>query len=307
MYDLIGDIHGQADELEALLTKLDYSRAGAGFRHENRQVIFLGDFIDRGPHQRRVLDIVRSMIADRAALTVMGNHEFNAIAYYTPDGKGGHLRPRNSKNTHQHQAFLDEFADQPEAWRETIDWFKTLPLWLDLDGLRVVHACWDPVHISRITDSHGSGARLTDELLSEASRYGTWQYRAVETLLKGKEIQLPEGAYFHDKDGTRRHEIRVRWWGKGKTYKDVYMGPESAITHIPDDSIPGDHMIEYGHEEKPVFLGHYWMEGTPAPLASNIACLDYSVAKTGGKLVAYRWNGESTICPDSYVWSDRAD
>lgn len=309
MYDLIGDIHGMADELEALLTKLGYRRAGAGYRHESRQVIFLGDFIDRGPHQERVLDIVRAMIADGAAFAVMGNHEFNAIAYHTPDGKGGHLRPRddeNNKNTRQHQAFLDEFSDKPDAWKEVIDWFKTLPLWLELDGLRVVHACWDPAHISQISDSY-RGARLTDELLREASRRGTWQYRAIETLLKGKEIRLRDGTYFHDKDGNERHHIRVRWWGKGKTYREAYMGPESAATHIPDDPIEGDHMIEYGHDEKPVFFGHYWMEGEPVPLAANIACLDYSVAKPGGKLVAYRWNGEKVICPENYIWTERID
>ena len=307
MYDIIGDIHGQAGELEELLTKLGYGCIGGVYRHDTRQVIFLGDFIDRGPYQRRVLDLVRAMVADGEALAVMGNHEFNAIAYHTPDGSGGHLRPRNAKNTHQHRAFLDEFAEQPNDWAEAISWFKTLPLWMELEGLRVVHACWDPVHIDRVTESYGSDALLNEELLHESSMRGTWQYSAVETLLKGKEVQLPEGAYFDDKDGTRRHEIRVRWWDNGNTYKDVYMGPESAITGIPDDLIKGDHMVEYGHDEKPVFLGHYWMEGEPAPLASNIACVDYSVAKLGGKLVAYRWFGEQSIHSENYVWCDRME
>ena len=49
MYDLIGDIHGHADELEALLVRLGYSRVGDSYRHDSRQVIFIGDFIDRGP------------------------------------------------------------------------------------------------------------------------------------------------------------------------------------------------------------------------------------------------------------------
>jgi hypothetical protein len=306
MYDLIGDIHGKAAELEALLCKLGYSPSGAGYCHDGRKVIFLGDFIDRGLHQRRVIEIARTMIDDGAALSVMGNHEFNAIAYHTPDGNGGYLRPRNDKNTGQHQAFLSEFADKPDEWAATIDWFKTLPLWLELEGLRVVHACWDPIQIARISKNYGDDARLTEELLRDASQHGTWQYRAIETLLKGKEIRLPEGAYFHDKYDNRRHEIRVRWWGNGKTYKDVYMGPESAVTHIPDDPIEGgDHLVEYGHDEKPVFLGHYWMEGEPEPLAPNIACLDYSVASPGGKLVAYRWNGESVIQPDGYVCLER--
>ena len=111
MYDIIGDIHGRALELEALLTKLGYRLAGSSFRHENRRAVFLGDFVDRGPHQRRVLDIVRPMVSEGSALAVMGNHEFNAIAYHTPDGNGGYLRSRNAKNTHQHRAFLDELVN----------------------------------------------------------------------------------------------------------------------------------------------------------------------------------------------------
>ncbi len=51
----------------------------------------------------------------------------------------------------------------------------------------------------------------------------------------------------------------------------------------------------------PVFVGHYWLTGTPTPLAGNVACTDYSVAK-GGKLVAYRWDGESTLIADKFHW-----
>ena len=65
--------------------------------------------------------------------------------------------------------------------------------------------------------------------------------------------------------------------------------------------------MEYSHDAPPVFLGHYWMEGEPKPLAANIACLDYSVAKPGGKLVAYRWNGERRLERDSFVWVERVE
>jgi hypothetical protein len=49
------------------------------------------------------------------------------------------------------------------------------------------------------------------------------------------------------------------------------------------------------------------MEGEPAPLADNIGCLDYSVAKPGGKLAAYRWDGEKKIEPEKFRWVDRLD
>jgi hypothetical protein len=234
MYDVVGDIHGQANELEALLKKLGYSRVTGVYGHHSRKVIFLGDFIDRGSHQRRVLDLVRAMTDSGTALTVMGNHEYNAIAYYTPKSGGGYLRKRSEKNTIQHKAFLNEYENKPHDWEEAIEWFKTLPLWLDLDGLRVIHACWERKSVERIRDFQGGSILLSDELLHASAEPSSWQYEAVETLLKGKEIPLPDGNHFHDKDGIKRHNIRVRWWDYGATYRQAFMGPDSTRTHIPD-------------------------------------------------------------------------
>ena len=51
----------------------------------------------------------------------------------------------------------------------------------------------------------------------------------------------------------------------------------------------------------PVFVGHYWLQGEPHALSDKVACLDCSVAK-GGKLAAYRWDGEGTIDPAKFAW-----
>jgi len=100
-YDVIGDIHGHADKLEQLLGRLGYSAKGRSFRApQGRQAVFLGDLIDRGPQQLRVLEIVREMVEAGDALCIMGNHEFNAVAYVTPDplNPGDFYRP-NRGNT----------------------------------------------------------------------------------------------------------------------------------------------------------------------------------------------------------------
>jgi hypothetical protein len=57
----------------------------------------------------------------------------------------------------------------------------------------------------------------------------------------------------------------------------------------------------YHQDAVPVFVGHYWLTGTPIPLTTNVACTDFSVAK-GGKLVAYRWDGESVLSEDKFKW-----
>ena len=300
-YDIIGDIHGEADALERLLNKLGYQLVDDCWQHPLRQVIFLGDFIDRGPEQKRVLEIVMPMVKGGSALAVMGNHEFNALAFHTPDGQGGWLRPHTEKNTNQHQAFLDEYQDPDELW-SVLDFFSSLPLWIELDGLRVIHACWDQRQLKKLEAEH-SGQILTPALLKKASTKGCWEYDAIETLLKGVEVPLPEGhAGFLDKDGTRRFDVRVAWWdGEATTYREAFVGPEAARPTIPADLTNGSHLVSYKAQERPLFLGHYWMTGELRLLTSNIACTDYSVAREGGNLVAYRWSDEAQLSASNFV------
>lgn len=54
-YDLIGDIHGDAEVLRRLLRKMQYLEVDGVFWHPDRRVIFVGDFVDRGPDQLEVL------------------------------------------------------------------------------------------------------------------------------------------------------------------------------------------------------------------------------------------------------------
>jgi predicted MPP superfamily phosphohydrolase len=81
MHDIIGDIHGHAAELKSLLTRMDYKETNGVWQHPSRKAIFVGDLIDRGPAIREVLHIVKNMVDHQKALVVMGNHEYNAIAY----------------------------------------------------------------------------------------------------------------------------------------------------------------------------------------------------------------------------------
>jgi len=48
-------------------------------------------------------------------------------------------------------------------------------------------------------------------------------------------------------------------------------------------------------------VGHYWGSGTPTLLSDKVACVDYSVGK-GGKLVAYRWDGEPLLDQRKFHW-----
>ena len=142
-YDVIGDVHGHADALTALLRRLGYRERGGAWRHPERTAVFVGDLVDRGPGQVEAVRVAHRMVEAGSARIVMGNHEFNAIAWATPDGHGGWYRAHDDKHFGQHARFLAAVGAGSALHAELIGWFRTIPLWLDLDGLRVAHACWD--------------------------------------------------------------------------------------------------------------------------------------------------------------------
>lgn len=305
-YDIIGDIHGQADKLHALLAHLGYENQRGAYRHSDRTALFVGDFIDRGPQQLSSVMTVRRMVDAGSAQAVMGNHEFNAIAWHTPDptNDGEYLRPRGGdwgmKNRHQHAAFLKEVEGSPSLHHEAIDWFMTLPLWLDLTGVRVVHACWHGGYMNVLRPLLTPQNQLTPELLVAASRHGSMEFRTVEGLTKGLEVRLPDGFCFDDEDGQTRRNVRIRWWeSDSTTYRDLALMPDDMRVRLPALALEKDSRSQYDNA-KPVFFGHYWMTGVPAMQTPTAACVDYSAAKDG-PLVAYRWDGETALNNSNFV------
>lgn len=300
-YDIIGDIHGEAERLYALLARLGYVQTQGVWRHHDRQAVFVGDFIDRGAQQLAVLETVRTMVKACSALAVMGNHEYNAVGWLTakPDTPGSYLRAHDDKNRRQHQAFLDavgEFSGLHEYW---VAWFKTLPLWLGLDGICVAHACWDEVAMARLApllDLHQRVRKWAWPLLFTK---GTAIFEAAELVLKGQEEQLPPGVTFYDKDHVLRQKTRVKWWLQGDaSWRELVIGDDVA-RQLP--ATPSGIARKGYMGSMPVFIGHYWLTGTPACLAPNVACVDYSAASPQGKLVAYRWQGEQQLDDTHFV------
>jgi predicted MPP superfamily phosphohydrolase len=108
MYDLVGDIHGFDEPFVELLDKLGYAPVDGVWQHPSRTLISLGDLIDRGPGQKRVVDILKTMQEHGKAVVIMGNHEFYAIAWHLRDAKGKPLRPHTEKNFNEHRAFLEQ-------------------------------------------------------------------------------------------------------------------------------------------------------------------------------------------------------
>lgn len=308
-YDIIGDIHGCALTLERLLEQMGYRRRQGVYEHPSRTAVFLGDIIDRGPRIREALHRVRDMVDRGSALIVMGNHEYNALGYCTlarPGSGRRHVREHNERHNRLIQATLDQFAHYDHEWHEFLDWFYELPLFLEMDHFRVVHACWDETLIRQFQHQHPSGC-IDEEFLHASMAPGSFAGRVMDRLLRGTAMKLPDGMTMTGRDGFQRQYFRTRFWGEdAETYGDIVFQPDPLPENIarrPLSQQERQQLITYGPDERPVFVGHYWLQGVPQPIAPNVACLDYSAVKYG-KLVAYRMDDEDRLDPQKFVWVD---
>jgi len=308
--DIIGDVHGQADLLKRLLGHLGYREtATGGFAHPDRSAIFVGDLVDRGPQIPETVRIVRSMVDDGAARMVLGNHEFNLMSFSTPTPDGsGFLRPHTEKNIAQHRATLEQYA--PDALHETLRWLSTMPLWLDADAVRVVHAEWHPASLARMNAVRPEGGALDPPLLAQMNASDDPTARAAERLLKGYEVQLPKGIRRDAEAGGRRGSARARWFlpPGGQSFASYSLHSEPLVCDAAVPERVADEVTPYASDAVPVFFGHYGLAPSagerPRPLAANVGCVDWGISK-GGLLTAYRFDGERSLSADRFMWVDR--
>jgi serine/threonine protein phosphatase 1 len=134
----IGDIHGHFQELQGLLNQLEQS----GMHPGRDKVVFLGDYVDGGPHTCQVLDLLMDLArANLHWVFLLGNHEQMWLDAYDDKGEPteefdtwfyqGGSRTRDSYRTE---------ADMDARWREHRAWVASLPLYHESDRFIFVHA-----------------------------------------------------------------------------------------------------------------------------------------------------------------------
>lgn len=278
-------------DIHADLTRLHRSIDAA----QGRNIAFLGDFIDAGststdPNDNAVLNKVRSLVENTGALAVMGNHELNAILFHRRDKNGAPLRRHSPKNVSQHASFLEQLGFATPAAIEWTQWFLTLPLWIELEGLRLVHACWDQTSIDVIKLRRPDG-RLRSEDLDEIALKKTAFAKAVESVLSGPEVALPEGYQFYDSKNNPRRHVRLAWWKpQNGTWRDLALAVPN-VQQLPDTPVTGAEGLNlYSEQQIPVLVGHYKMKGDVKVEVGQAACLDYPDAPC-----VYNWAGERKL------------
>ena len=270
MIDLIGDIHGHYIELQKILKILGYSCKKDEINHpENRKLGFVGDFINRGPQSVEVLTLVKSLCESGKAVAVLGNHEFRLIQNWVA-GK-----------------------EIPQEYKAFIPWLRTLPLFLDLKTLRIVHAAW---HFSSIELLRGKNVDNDSFILDTLEKKNSYKL-AVDQILSGIKISIPKELKLKDRFGVERAKGRLKWWKdlRGKPYRQCFFSP---MVPAIDDKGPTDEELTvlqpYPKDERPVFMGHYCLPPSVPKVNGQVVCLDGCVTcdKT---LWGYRHNGAESV------------
>lgn len=139
-FDIIGDVHGCYIELKNILDKLGYfiddetNNMVYVQNSEGRTAVFLGDIVDRGPDIVKVLRLVMTMVKEKKALCVLGNHDYKLLRY---------LKGRNVKVAHGLEESVNQLISQSKEFiREVRDFINNLPTHyvLDKGNLVVAHA-----------------------------------------------------------------------------------------------------------------------------------------------------------------------
>ena len=302
MYDIIGDVHGHAQLLKKLLLELGYEKTPEGYSHPNRKAVFVGDFINRGPQIKKTIHIIRKMVENGNALAILGNHEINVIIAYLKDKKENPLVKPLLKNFISGLKTFNEFIDAPEEWQDHLRWLRTLPLFLELDGIRIVHACWSEKAINFMKNNLPQG-KIKKEIFRKIYKNPGSEWATNFWLLtKGMQFNMPGDLKIINNKGISPRSFRMRWWENpmGKTFEEISF--ESKF-HLPEYTIPQEILPEslpYPEDAPIVFFGHYCRGNGPHIIKPNICCLDTCIA--GSKmLLAYRWHGESILKPENLI------
>ena len=136
----VGDIHGQSDMLR---TALDLLRI---FISPADTVVFLGDYIDRGPDSRGVINIIRAFSGDHPdTITLRGNHEQMMLDCLGEDAYSSEGNWRDNGGIATLQSFGAHTADwQPLIDPDAIDFLQATQMEHAAPGYRFVHAGFAP-------------------------------------------------------------------------------------------------------------------------------------------------------------------
>ena len=300
--DVIGDVHGEIDALQALLGHLGY--AADGCHPDGRRAVFVGDLCDRGPDSPAVLDLVMAWVQAGRAQCVLGNHELNVLLGEPKHGNGWFFDRNhelaNGEFLHSRSATVERRA----AWTACLG---CLPLALVRDDLRVVHACWDEAAMAQLGPLLAGGVAYravhaaldarAHSLLRESgiSARAAREVHAYRHAFKDRAAALPMLPACAEEATLLQNAnpVKVITSGlEGPSERPIWAGGRWRMTQRA-------RWWNQYRDEPAIVVGHYWRLDERARSADVTGDWDYPLGDYG----AYEWMGprRNVFCVDYSV------
>ena len=281
--DILGDIHGEIEGLLALLHHLGY--AENGIHPQGRRLVFVGDLTDRGPDSPAVVSLVHRLIDAGRAQCIVGNHELNILLGERKQGNAWLYGEKEEVLDRSGKKVRQSPADATIRGK-VLDLFRHLPLALERDDVRVVHACWEPTFIDQARRENNVVAfyrrhkEMVDAELEwkgiedKTDRGLAHQNRnPVKMLTSGPEERLATPFYA---GGKERYEGRVRWWDNYRNESYCVFGHYWRLRL--DGDTDGDHPFDDSKRYEALGNG-------------RAMCIDYSAGKRWKERLAPSFDG----------------
>lgn len=299
--DVVGDVHGEIDALRDLLHFLGYESDGSN--RDGRRLTFVGDLVDRGPDSPAVVESVIELVQTGRAQCVLGNHELNLLLGDKKEGNHWFIDPSDE----------EPYPSQPVNPGQKLrflDFFRTLPLVLEREDLRIVHACWNVEAIDILRDP--------SDLVADVSKLHDQFKKRIDSVMKESGVF---SKYREEQRVHGQHLFNPSWEApvflpahaemaeKRQTNNPVKVitSGEERCTHTPFWAGGRWRMVQRQkwwdryEDDVPVIVGHYWrgfnealdcfsdkfgpdlFEGIKSyelmGKQQNVYCVDFSVGK----------------------------
>lgn len=294
--DIVGDIHGELEALEALLRRLGCDPVAAT---HDRHLVFVGDLVDRGPDSPGVVRLVQRLVEAGIASCVAGNHELNVLAGDEKEGNGWYFHHAD----HHRGVPFDSVQLPADERAELRAFLAQLPLVLERDDLRVVHACYDRDAVGLLPEAGDVG------VLAEACEAAIIAELKANGVLQQAVAQRARYADFRDPEVKPRRPLdaalhMILAEQRNDPYRVLTSGQEEAIPPDEDLFFVGGkwRLVRRArwwdrYDDAPaVVVGHYWRRRGPLNTdkpdlfdaeptfgwtgpRGNVFCVDYSVGR----------------------------
>jgi hypothetical protein len=256
--DIIGDIHGELEALNTLLHHLGYRHDGS--HPQGRQLVFVGDLCDRGPDSPGVIALVRRLVEAERAQAILGNHEINLLRGECKEGNNWFWNAVSAKDQK-----YEPYARAASSERQgLLSFLEQLPLALQRDDLRIVHAAWDDEALQQVLARPGYSPQtlfcewdqaidhhLEESGLLAASKaeMDVWRHALDDS---SKSLPLLEATGRCEELRQTGNPIRVLVSGIERLASRPFYG--SGQWRFVDRVKWWDHYLH----ATPVVVGHYW-------------------------------------------------